>query len=384
MPKFKTQEDYDNWRKAISESHKRRLSDPDKKAAHMEAMRRGALSSESQSKKMKKRWEDPSFRAKMTALANDESLIEKRATALREMATLNPDKYKQWQETASQSAKERLADSETRFAHVERLRKHCLSENALKKRSASMQELWASPEYQAKMAEIHSSDEYKQRASAAMLQRFSDLDERQKISEATKLAMARPEVLDKLRQSSIDRWADPEARAKLLEAATSPESRERKSIATRKKFQDPEYKAKWLASVPTEVRRARLLAQKSDPEFEAKRQQRLAETMSTWNQPSSIEKAVALVLDELQILYIQQKPIGRYFADFFLPQFNLVLECDGDYWHSSSEAQAYDAKRDKWMRTRGLNVIRLSEKLIKTDAKKLVTEALAECQRVSL
>lgn len=39
------------------------------------------------------------------------------------------------------------------------------------------------------------------------------------------------------------------------------------------------------------------------------------------------------VLDKLGVVYIQQfeiKSIGRFY-DFYLPEHNLLIECDGDY-----------------------------------------------------
>jgi len=53
---------------------------------------------------------------------------------------------------------------------------------------------------------------------------------------------------------------------------------------------------------------------------------------------SSIEFKVKEQLDDLGIRYIQQKQIfdGEriYYLDFYLPDYKLVIECNGDYWHN--------------------------------------------------
>lgn len=49
---------------------------------------------------------------------------------------------------------------------------------------------------------------------------------------------------------------------------------------------------------------------------------------------SSYEKKIANALENLEIEYVQQKSIvGRYRYDFFIPEKNLLIEFNGDYWH---------------------------------------------------
>jgi len=48
---------------------------------------------------------------------------------------------------------------------------------------------------------------------------------------------------------------------------------------------------------------------------------------------TSIEKKTAYILDTNDIKYIPQFKIENYSYDFFLPDYNVLIECDGDYWH---------------------------------------------------
>ena len=75
---------------------------------------------------------------------------------------------------------------------------------------------------------------------------------------------------------------------------------------------------------------------------------------------TSIEIITKEKLDELNVEYIEQKRIGVYQLDFFLPSYNLDLECDGDYWHSKPEVVKRDKVRDKFMKNKGYNVARMT------------------------
>lgn len=80
---------------------------------------------------------------------------------------------------------------------------------------------------------------------------------------------------------------------------------------------------------------------------------------------SSIEKMVRSVLESLGVEFVRQHPIGRYIADFYVPDKNLVIECDGEYWHSIDGRPDRDARRDRWMLARGYKVLRLGEREIR-------------------
>lgn len=80
---------------------------------------------------------------------------------------------------------------------------------------------------------------------------------------------------------------------------------------------------------------------------------------------TSIEKAIAMLLDELGLPYIEQKRMGVFLCDFVLKKHRLAIECDGIYWHSTDKQKAKDARKDRWLRNHGYNVLRLSEPDIK-------------------
>jgi len=78
-----------------------------------------------------------------------------------------------------------------------------------------------------------------------------------------------------------------------------------------------------------------------------------------------LETSVAALLDALQEAYIQQKQIGFWSVDFYIPRLNLVIECDGTYWHGLPKVQTKDRREDGWLFKHGYRVLRLPEPLIR-------------------
>jgi len=80
---------------------------------------------------------------------------------------------------------------------------------------------------------------------------------------------------------------------------------------------------------------------------------------------TSIERAVWEILDALGVEYETQKRIGPYFVDIYVSLKNLVIECDGEWWHSQPEAIRRDKAKDTYLKKRGYYVLRLPERVIR-------------------
>lgn len=63
----------------------------------------------------------------------------------------------------------------------------------------------------------------------------------------------------------------------------------------------------------------------------------------------------------------KQKPLFGWIADFYMPQYKLVIEVDGGY-HSTRKRE--DAIRDFVMVKNGLNVIRIPDNVVLNDIAK--------------
>lgn len=79
-------------------------------------------------------------------------------------------------------------------------------------------------------------------------------------------------------------------------------------------------------------------------------------------EPTSIEKKVYNELKLRGLLFETQKLIkGKFVVDAYIPSLNLVIEADGDYWHSLEENKNRDKSKNAYLSTCGYNLLRLSE-----------------------
>lgn len=91
---------------------------------------------------------------------------------------------------------------------------------------------------------------------------------------------------------------------------------------------------------------------------------------------SSIEIKMQEAMNEAGLFPTPQYIIGPFIADFAFIKQKLVIECDGDYWHSLPERQAKDRQKDGYLKKTGWHIIRLSE----TDIKLSATDCVARIQ----
>lgn len=101
-------------------------------------------------------------------------------------------------------------------------------------------------------------------------------------------------------------------------------------------------------------------------------QEQLAKARDAWRSPSNLELLVQQALTELGINYISQyQPEGcKRFYDLYIPDMNLLLEVDGEYWHHSAISESYgvtanDAFKTQWAIYNGYAIIRVRERVIK-------------------
>ena len=75
------------------------------------------------------------------------------------------------------------------------------------------------------------------------------------------------------------------------------------------------------------------------------------------------ERILLLFLHEAGFRVIAQKRFGRYVVDAWIPDYNLVFECDGQYWHEYHEIKnpGYQARRDQALAEAGQVVVHFSD-----------------------
>ena len=60
------------------------------------------------------------------------------------------------------------------------------------------------------------------------------------------------------------------------------------------------------------------------------------------------------------VQFYRQKPIGNYIVDFYAPKAKIVVEVDGSQ-HMESEQAAQDLRRDAFLASQGLRVLRFDD-----------------------
>lgn len=96
----------------------------------------------------------------------------------------------------------------------------------------------------------------------------------------------------------------------------------------------------------------------------------------TYRGESSIEEMVRLQLEKTGEEFVQEKKFGRFHADFFLPQRKLAIECDGEYWHRSKSEKLRDRKKERFIESLGLTVVRFKGEVIKSSVGRCVLAVL--------
>lgn len=169
--------------------------------------------------------------------------------------------------------------------------------------------------------------------------------QRRKVSATQKIAMNRPETREKSRVAHL---GNKNAEGHI----PSVETRERMSSSIRAAWSKlPEEKKARIVTAPHRYLQAR------------------AET--------SLERSVRRILETLGVEFQTQLPIAWWIVDFYISSKKLVIEADGEYWHSTPKARAHDRQKDAYLKNLGLTVLRLPERLILSGAEPSILEALS-------
>lgn len=88
-------------------------------------------------------------------------------------------------------------------------------------------------------------------------------------------------------------------------------------------------------------------------------------------QNTSIERKIKSALKEMGLKFRKQYVVTKITkTDFYVPSLNLIIMCDGDYWHNLPGRKEKDEQKTKAMLERGYKVLRLTEKEINNNIEK--------------
>lgn len=150
---------------------------------------------------------------------------------------------------------------------------------------------------------------------------------------------------------ALERWEDGEYRKLVIESQKElwdPEYRKEMSDRIKKLWKDPEYLEKQrIANADLNLLKAksdRARRQWRDPSFKERHAKAMASALVN-GRDSILERTVQTLLTAFDVPYVRHHVIGPFEFDLFVPSHNLLVECQGEYWHSSQKARARDASK---------------------------------------
>ena len=141
-------------------------------------------------------------------------------------------------------------------------------------------------------------------------------------------------------------------------AYDNPEARKKLSISAKKAG-----KGKWMKGRKlSEVAKMKLRKWKEEHKEETIGYSCLGAKAASEKYPTSIEKKVYQELKDRGYLFERQKIVNNKFCvDAYIPKLNLIIECDGDYFHSLDKIIKKDKAENAYLNKCGYNLLRLSE-----------------------
>lgn len=127
-------------------------------------------------------------------------------------------------------------------------------------------------------------------------------------------------------------------------------------------------------------------------EFRDKVRRKTLMQISSGKMPQAYTKIEAIVkqlLNQLHIQFVQQKQFGFWVYDFYLPEYQLFVECDGDYWHGNpaffsklnvtqKKNRVNDKRKATYLERQGYKLLRFWEYDIKNNLGVIRNEILSQ------
>ena len=88
------------------------------------------------------------------------------------------------------------------------------------------------------------------------------------------------------------------------------------------------------------------------------------------------EQQFGCALESAGAQIVRQHRIGRWTVDFYSPSFGVAVEFDGEYWHGTESGIARDIRKDIDLRSKGIRIVRVPERLWLQNPSKAVRLAL--------
>lgn len=149
---------------------------------------------------------------------------------------------------------------------------------------------------------------------------------RSKISNSVKqYYVDHPEYKEYQSNAALVRWSDPVYASKVKRGLNhyweNPDARDRASDIMQNVWKDDNY-----------------------------RSQRATDRSKQSSKESSLELITSKLLDYFRIQHYRQYPIGPWVFDFYIPESDLLIECQGSYWHSLTDTKRRDSSKNSYIK----------------------------------
>jgi len=85
------------------------------------------------------------------------------------------------------------------------------------------------------------------------------------------------------------------------------------------------------------------------------------------NRVSKVETQFAEMLAVNNLVFERHKQIGHFAVDIYFPDACLIVEFDGEYWHSLPRIVEKDARKDAYAAEHGYRILHIPERLFYND-----------------
>lgn len=197
------------------------------------------------------------------------------------------------------------------------------------------------------------------------------IEVKDKLSEKTKESWKKQEYRGIITNSSISIWKNEEYKHKHSVSVNTDESKKKCSDASKRAWSDKKYrelrieqvKRKWVDPIYKnlvsnsminfykiiEHRQMASINSKKIWENSDYREKMAIARQNSPNCDTKIELILCSILDDLKIRYQKQYRVGFYLFDCFLSDYNILIECNGDYWHSLPKGIRNDKSKSTYI-----------------------------------
>jgi very-short-patch-repair endonuclease len=310
------------YRKKQSEIRKKMWEDPEYRKKQSESMSKIRGNSELHKKfsdKSKSAWEDPEYRKRQSEIRKkiwEDPEYRKKQEQFKTVEWKNKQSEKQiivgkneeYKLNNSEKQKEVWKNEEYRNNQIEKQKEVWKNEEYRNNQIEKQKEVWKNEDYKSHFKKLWENPEFKQRLSNILKSKWKN----------------DPEFRQKASLNSKRNWENQGYRNKVI-------------LGLRKLWENPEYKTK------------RSEASKKLWENPELREKCAISRSKQSGRKSSIEILTEFILTELKINNEPQSVVGPYIFDFLLPDKNIYIECQGEYWHSLPGRKERDAAKFSYL-----------------------------------